>query len=243
MRRWLVNIVLLRVGIDTAEGGFNSPLFADETFEFVPIPDNKHGVDRRTYGNTRGRSGRWLVDYFPSRARPRMANVPMHVDPEFETFTYGDPTPPKKSLTRLESGDLLIFYAGLEGWDFECAPALYMIGYFDVELAGVGSSFSRELLRETFGRNFHVLHKNIFAGERDEVILIKGSNRSRLFNKAVKIGARARLTSGSWWQLILPGMAKVFGRFGGIGSLQRSTPRWVDTDHIETAARFVRSLP
>jgi Nucleotide modification associated domain 3 len=237
-----VKIVLLRVGIDTAEGGFNSPLFADGTFEFIPIPDNKHGVDRRTYGNTRGRSGRRLVDYFPSRARHRMADVPMHVDPEFEAFTYGDPTPPKKSLAQLESGDLLIFYAGLEGWDFQCAPALYMIGYFEVELAGVGSSFSHSTLHESFGRNFHVMHQDVFARERDRVILIKGSRRSRLLTNAAKLGERQRLPTGSWWQFISPAMAEIFGRFGGIGSLQRSTPRWVEADRIETAARFVWSL-
>src|SRR5438552_18979335 len=104
MRRWLVNVVLLRVGIDTAEGGFNSPLLADGTFEFIPIPDNKHRVDPRTYGNTIGRHGRGLVEYFPPRVRSRMANFPMHVDPEFESFTYGDPTLPKKSLARLRPG-------------------------------------------------------------------------------------------------------------------------------------------
>jgi hypothetical protein len=242
MRRWLVNVVLLRVGIDTAEGGFNSPLFADGTFEFIPIPDNKHGVDGRTYGNTRGRHGRWLADYFPSRARGRMGDVPMHVDPEFETFTYGDPTPPKKSLAWLRPGDMLVFYAGLEGWDFESAPALYIIGYFEVELADVGSSFSQITLHERFGRNFHVMHEDVFARDRDKVILIKGSTRSRLLKKATKLGERHRLPTGSWWQIISPAMAEIFGRFGGIGSLQRSTPRWVEADRIETAARFVRSL-
>jgi len=237
-----VNVVLLRVGIDTAEGGFNSALFADGTFEFIPIPDNKHRVDPRTYGNTIGRHGRAPVEYFPRRVRSRMANFPMHVDPEFETFTYGDPTLPKKSLVRLTPGDMLVFYAGLEGWDFESAPALYIIGYFEVELIGIGSSFSHSMLRERFGRNFHVMHKAVFAGDRDKLVLIKGSTRSRLLTKAAKLGERQRLPTGSWWQLISPEMAKVFSRFGGIGSLQRSTPRWVEPRFIESAANFVRAL-
>jgi hypothetical protein len=237
-----MSVVLIRVGIDTQEGGFHSPLFRNGDFEFIPIPDNKHGVDRRTYGNTVGIHGRALVDYFPPHARVRMTDVPMHVDPEFETFTYGDPTPPKRSLAKLKAGDLLTFYAGLEGWDFECAPALYIIGYFEVELAGVGSSFPKKVLRDCFSRNFHVMHEDVFAGERDKLVLIKGSMRSRLLTRAAKLGERQRLPTGSWWQSILPEMAKVFGRFGGIGSLQRSTPRWVESDRIETAARFVRSL-
>jgi hypothetical protein len=237
-----VKIALVRVGIDSACGGIQGPLFRDGTFEFIPIPDDKYGVDRRTYGNTIGRHGRALVAYFPPRIRSRIADIPMHVDPEFETFTYGDPTPPKKSLRNLKAGDLLIFYAGLEGWDFECAPALYIIGYFEVEFAGVGSSFSDAVLEKTFGRNFHVMHENVFASERDKVVLIKGSARSRLLTKAVKIGERQRLPSGSWWQLISPAMAEIFGRFGGIGSLQRSTPRWVQAQFIGSAANFVRSL-
>jgi Nucleotide modification associated domain 3 len=237
-----VNVVVLRVGIDTAEGGINGPLLANGAFEFIPIPDDKHGVDQRTYGNTIGRHGRALMEYFPARRRSHVADIPMHVDPEFETFTYGDPTPPKKSLARLSRGDMLVFYAGLEGWDFECAPALYIIGYFEVEIAGVGSSFSEAVLHKSFGGNFHVMHKDVFARERDKVILIKGSPQSRLLTKAVKVGERQRLPAGSWWQLITPEMAKVFGRFGGIGSLQRSSPRWVEAAYIQTAASFVRSL-
>ena len=166
----------------------------------------------------------------------------MHVDPEFETFTYGDPTLPKKSLARLTPGDMLVFYAGLEGWDFESAPALYIIGYFKVELAGIGSSFSHRILRESFGRNFHVMHEAVFAGDRDKLVLIKGSTQSRLLTKAAKLGERQRLPTGSWWQLISPEMAKVFSRFGGIGSLQRSTPRWVEPRFIDSAANFVRAL-
>jgi hypothetical protein len=37
-------------------------------------------------------------------------------------------------------------------------------------------------------------------------------------------------------------MEKVFGRFGGIGSLQRSTPRWVEEKLILRAEAFVESL-
>lgn len=237
-----MNVVLLRVGIDTAEGGFHSPLFRDGTFEFIPIPDDRHAMDKRTYGNTVGRHGRLLSDYFPSRGRVHMAGKPMHVDPEFDTFTYGDPTVPKQGLSRLKPGDLLVFYAGLEGWGFTAAPALYLIGLFEVELIGFGSNFSSRVLHQKFSQNFHVLHRSVFAGQRDKLVLVKGNQRSRLLNKAIKIGERQRLAGGSWWQIITPKMAKVFGRFGGIGSLQRSTPRWVERDFVERSVAFVRSL-
>lgn len=86
-----MNIVLLRIGIDTVSGGIHGPLFADGTFEYIPIPD-EHAIDERTYGSTVGRHGRNLIEYFPASMRGRMADQPIHVDPEFESFTYGDPT-------------------------------------------------------------------------------------------------------------------------------------------------------
>ena len=122
-----MNVVLLRIGIDTGSGGIHGPLFADGTFEYIPIPDGQ-AVEGRTYGNTAGRHGRDLIDYFPASMRDRMAGQPMHVDPEFDTFTYGDPTTPKAGLRRLEPGDLLVFYCGLQGWDFSSDPALILDG-------------------------------------------------------------------------------------------------------------------
>jgi Nucleotide modification associated domain 3 len=129
-----VRVVLLRVGIDTAEGGINGPLFADGGFKFVPIPDAR-GIDERTYGNTRGRHGRLLVEYFPVMKRQRRQIQPMHVDPDFEAFTYGDPTLPKRGLRKLQAGDLLVFYAGLQRWPSDgTRAALYIVGYFGLSV-------------------------------------------------------------------------------------------------------------
>jgi hypothetical protein len=236
-----VNVVLLRVGIDTGCGGIHSPLFQDGSFEFLPIPDSR-GFDERTYGNTVGPAGRSLASYFPKRRQARAESDPMHVDPEFQTFTYGDPTPPKRGLARLKPGDLLVFYAGMEGWDHECAPALYLAGFFRVKLAGFAPQFSTAQLRNEFGRNYHVRHPDVFAEQREELVLVKGGEGSRLFRKAHLIGERVRREGKGCWQLITPAMAKVFGRFGGIGSLQRSNPRWVEEAFISKAAAFVEAL-
>src|SRR5438067_11578167 len=121
-----MRVVLLRVGIDSGCGGIQGPLFRDGSFEFICIPDRK-GADPRTHGSTFAANGCALVEYFPAGARSRMARQSIHVDPEFVTYTYGDPTPPKAGLRRLSKGDILIFYAGLEGYDFDRPPALYLI--------------------------------------------------------------------------------------------------------------------
>src|SRR5207237_611073 len=109
-----MKVALLRVGIDSASGGMSGPLYRDGSFEFICIPDN-HGVDERTYGTIVGNHGHRHVRYFPKSRQPRMDKQSVHVDPEFESFTYGDPTPPKRGLRRLDKGDILAFYCGLKG--------------------------------------------------------------------------------------------------------------------------------
>jgi hypothetical protein len=85
-----LKIALLRVGIDSGSGGIDGPIFADGTFEFVPIPDSM-GLDARTYGNP-------LCNFSPPSRRAATRSRSMHVDPEFASFTYGDPTAPKAGL-------------------------------------------------------------------------------------------------------------------------------------------------
>lgn len=157
----MTRAVLLRVGIDSGSGGIQGPLFKDGSFEYICIPDKK-GVSVHTYGSLLGRNGSPHSAYFPMRKREEIAKRHVHLDPEFDTFTYGDPTTPKRSLRTLEKGDCLIFYAGLQGWDDETgwtqtvAPALYIIGYFVVEMAGMAEDFSKATLQVEFGENFHV---------------------------------------------------------------------------------------
>ena len=236
-----MNIVLLRVGIDTGCGGIHSPLFSDKTFEFLPIPDSR-GLDERTYGNSKGRTGRAFAEYFPKRQQEKNRMQAMHVDPEFESFTYGDPTPPKRNLARLKPGDLLVFYAGMEGWGHPAQPALYLAGMFRVKLAGFAPAFTDEQLQQEFQHNYHVRHRTVFAEQRERLVLIKGGESSRLFQKAHLIGETVRRANGTSWQIITPEMEKVFGKFGGIGSLQRSTPRWVQEKLITKAEQFVELL-
>ena len=134
-------VVLLRVGVDSGCGGIQGPLFKDDGFEFICIPDKKR-ASVHTYGNILDRNGEPVVRYFPEARRKVMAAQTVHVDPEWETFTYGDPTPPKRSLRKLRPGDFLVFYCGLQpwdadqGWDGSNRPALYLAGYFEVALPG-----------------------------------------------------------------------------------------------------------
>jgi hypothetical protein len=243
----MTKAVLLRVGIDSGSGGIQGPLFKDGTFDFVCIPDKKQ-VGAQSYGNTLGKNGDPLVNYFPASKRKRMEDRRIHIDPEFETFTYGDPTTPKRSLRKLTQGDFLVFYCGLQKWDAESGwnsnhrPALYLAGYFEVALAGMATDFSKKILQSEFGKNFHVRPPSLYKKQKDDLVLVKGGPGSRLLNTAHKISAVGEDKSGNPLKILSPAMQKIFGDFGGHVSIQRSPPRWVDEAYVDKAIKFVKGL-
>jgi len=195
-----MNVILLRVGIDTGCGGMAGPIFSDGSFEFIPIDCDQH-VKGRTYGTLFGRhGGRKLIEYFPERFHLKMQDRFVHDDPEFKTFTYGDPTRPKQSLGYLEAGDLLVFYAGLCGWGKCATPtALYIVGYFKVQQGGLYPELVRKYskgdVHETFAENYHIIHGDVHGrrykrGSKSELVLVKGGPGSKLLNTAVQLQAQ-----------------------------------------------------
>jgi hypothetical protein len=236
-------VVLLRVGIDAGCGGMQGPLFKDGTFDFVCIPDNK-GVSVHTYGSMVGRNGKPLVGFFAESRRKVMAEQHVHVDPEFETFTYGDPTTPKRSLRNLEPGDFLVFYCGLQkwdsdgGWSREHRPALYLAGFFEVAFAGMAKDFDEKVLRA----EFHVRYPTVFEQQKEDLVLVKGGPGSRLFRIALQISAEGQDRAGKPLKVLSPAMQKVFGNFGGHVSIQRSPPRWVDPGFVNKAVGYLKEL-
>lgn len=247
MPKVMRQVVLLRVGIDAGCGGIQGPLFDDGTFEFVCIPDSK-GVGVHTYGTMIGRNGRPHLDYFsPSRQR-QMAGQTIHLDPEFETFTYGDPTTPKRSLRQLREGDYLVFYCGLQkwdstcGWDRTCRPALYLAGFFEVALAGMAGDFDKRMLKAEFGNNFHVRYRSVFGRQKDDLVLVKGGSGSRLFQKPYQISEERRDRANKPLKVLSRKMQRVFGDFGGHVSIQRSPPRWVEPRFVDRAIAYIQAL-
>jgi hypothetical protein len=240
-------VVLLRVGIDSGSGGIQGPLFDNGSFEFICIPDRK-AVSEHKYGTCVGKNGLPHSDYFPATKRERIAGQHVHLDPEFETFTYGDPTVPKRSLRTLKPGDLLAFYCGLQkwnpetGWNRESRPALYIVGYFDVAMAGMATDFSKRTLFSEFGNNFHVRYASVFQAQRDKLVLVKGGQGSRLLEKAHRISMDGKDRAGKPLKVLSPAMQMVLGDFGGHISIQRSPPRWVDSAFAGRAMKWVKEL-
>lgn len=237
-----MKMALLRVGIDAGCGQAQGPLFADGSFEFLPIPDSSpHGT--QTYGNTLGRKGLPLAHYFAPQRQAAMREQRAHVDPEFDTYTYGDPGSNKRRLRTLDAGDMLVFYAGLEGWDHDSAPALYLVGYFIVDWAGLASELPEEELQRRCGRNFHVRHGPVFQAQKDRLVLVQGGPGSRLLERAHCISTLGADRTGKPLKVLSSKARAIFGDFGGRVSIQRSPPRWVAAEYVQRAREFVEGLP
>ncbi len=219
-------VLFLRVGIDTGCGGTLGPIFRDNAFEYVPIPESTQYVSPRSlyFRDLQARYGGTLAQYVPPRYREAAA----HYDPEFETFTYGDPTRNKRAqLLRLDDGDLLVFYAGLRPVEWRTASRLYVIGYFTV--ASVESINATDSWPPT---NFpHLLGNAHLRRNRpdDGLVVVCGQpGASRLLNRAIAISDEAQIAT-----------TEVENIIGIHGSLKRAIGRWVPSDYIANAVDWI----
>jgi hypothetical protein len=186
--------IAINVGANTNLPGVRGPIFPDGRFEYVPIPERRPTTETiPTYGDL---DARLAID-LPERLFDR----PIHLDPSFAgypfctTYTYGDEHGVKAGpLSRLEPGDLLLFYATLDrhgepadaaGW---IAPdwGAYLVGEFRVERAVTGDEYERlpAAERERFATNAHVRREPF-----DAKVLVAGDEGSTLYDRAVPLSA------------------------------------------------------
>jgi len=221
-----MKMLFLRVGIDTGCGKTLAPMLEDRRFEYIPIPESsllqpEKGV---RYSDLRARTNNGVLSDILQR------DGYAHYDPEFSTFTYGEPNRPKSSqIGRLEQGDYLVFYAGFQGKCIQRGTC-FVIGFF--EIAGVYC-----MPQEICGwppENLMFLENNAhFMRSTPEPTLVvaKGNPRtSRLFVKAKP------LSDGK--HIVLPEVEGIIG-FGG--SVKRAVGRWVKTGNEESVIRWLKS--
>jgi hypothetical protein len=223
--------LLLRVGIDKGSGRCIAPLFKDGSFEYIPLPEKQATSERRVYATMKGITGRPLVDFVPKNiwySHP-------HYDPEFTTYTYGDPTKVKRNqLSQLEPGDLLVFYAGLQHIDSD-ESQLFVIGYFYVEkvydfleITDYDSAFKKLSNNAHSKRYFRLKELKVEYSDNDLVIVKGKSATSKLLTKALPLGDK----NDKMRKELVP-------IFGYTGSLKRAVGHWIEPDNFQQVKEWL----
>ena len=161
----------MNVGSNSTNPNGRGRIFEDYTFEYLPIPETKR---------TRKRVLTYRELGFTNVKQPDMF---VHMDPGFETFTYGHVRRgfgDIEVLLRLKENDVLFFYGTLqktEGW----SP--YIIGYFkDLKVYDCRGVSKKEILYLKFRGFTDNAHLKRLDPSVD--LLIKGGERSELLRKA-----------------------------------------------------------
>ncbi|WXG39466.1 MAG: hypothetical protein WED07_01305 [Candidatus Freyarchaeum deiterrae] len=227
--------LLIRVGIDTQTGGCVAPLFSDGTFEYIPIPHSPEHCptsEKQTYTDIMGRSSRYLAEFTP----PKYRNHHPHNDPEFTTFTYGDPAKEKaQKMSQLEKGDLLIFYAGLRKMAETEKGKIrtYFIAYFTVEKVYDFRGKTKTVKESYFSDVPNNAHSKLDRGcdEHNSLVIVKGkenTKESKLLSKALPLG------DDKGWVL-----KDIISILGWNEYILRSRGFWIDEEHCWTVKEYL----
>lgn len=183
--------VAINVGANSGSPGGRGPIYADGSFEYVPIAEADDTVSEPTY-----------ADLDLSKVRPETEHrTVVHFDPEFpelgygENYTYGDRHAPKTTrIAELEEGDILFFYATLD-YAGETSPdhdwinrdwGAYLIGHFTLEFDPISKEEYHSLpadVKEKFATNAHVRRDEFDA----EYLVLGNSDESRLYETPVPL--------------------------------------------------------
>lgn len=180
--------LLLRVGIDKGYGAL-SPVFSDMTYEYIPIYlRNKKEIEqneKRTYSTLKGSRNKYLSEYLQSKHRDKI----VHLDPEFDTFTYGDPSIIKRAaLLKLEKKDLLIFYLGGKKQINKSLSEIgcFLFGFFEIDFVvnwNETSEKEKKEIEKKFRNNAHI----ISSKSKNNLVMVKGNSNSKLLKNCIQI--------------------------------------------------------
>jgi len=137
-----MKLFIINVGVnksDEQKRKIRSPIFKDNSFEFIPIKERKELASKLNYNGFKysdlkcfNNSKNFISSYLPKKVK----NYFIHNDPDFVNFTYGDKNSPRSSnLRNVKANDVLVFLARLYKYDnekFIDKGKLYFIGFFKV---------------------------------------------------------------------------------------------------------------
>ncbi len=240
---------LLRVGIDLGydTGNYLSPIFGDETFEFIPIregEENKsHPWSYRNISTKNNKYGNYLSDFLPER----LHNYVAHNDPEFITPSYGEPkikngkiNPKVFTLSKLNKGDLLVFHAGFYPSDGSSKSKKwisnnrlnYIIGYFIIDCF-VDLTIMKKPKKS---QEWNELNNNPHIGYRKDVnsfIIVGDAKKSNFLKYAYSFSRLKKRSDGILSVALTKEMTEKLGIDPDKPFIERSTPRLISNNGCE----------
>jgi len=194
--------VAINIGANSDTPGSRGPIYADGSFEYVPITESDETVTGPTY-----------LDLGLDGSRPASAqDTVTHFDPEFpeydygQNYTYGDRHSPKTArISELHEGDTLFFYATLDyasedepqhDWINEDWGA-YIIGHFTLERPPVSKQEYDSLsgnLKDRFDRNAHVRREAFDA----EYLVLGDPAASRLYKTPIPLSGETGIEANEY---------------------------------------------
>jgi len=202
-------ILLAGVGADSSNVEPVPDLKDSNTYDYIPIPETWLTANQYSYGEFElresdsesrvaadkidrikpfDRDGDWITD------RETIRNHPVHHDPNFESYSYGDKHEGDGSkLTELNPGDGLGFYTGIDDGD---AKHRYIWGFFTVrevaDLSGLNTDEYRDRLRD-FPENAHT-KRLLGAGKAKHegpggksLVIVDGTDPGKKLEHPIKI--------------------------------------------------------
>jgi Nucleotide modification associated domain 3 len=175
-----MNGLLVRVGIDSTDGGWNAPMqLSSGKFAYLTITETKP---------LRIGMARHYDEFIPVTARygerlpEPLLGQPTHLDPDFDELTYGDQGQRGKRINALlTAGDLLAFFSALRSVDGSARPLIYaLIGLYVVEEIVPAKS----VLKPRWSENAHTRR---VPGDGDIVVRAKPGVSGRLI-RCIPIG-------------------------------------------------------
>lgn len=188
-------ILLVRVGIDTTQVNWNSPVNTKTgDFVYIPIIEEKKNIklnyvypfnhfiaDLKKFSLRNGLIGKDEI-----RLPDELKDKYTHLDPDFNFLTYGDNSKQRGKELREEfgKGDCIVFYSGMkpikeEEYEY---PLFYaIIGFYEIEritTAGELNEYDRII-------NAHTRRNEII---KEDVIVIANPEKSGRLERCIEIG-------------------------------------------------------
>jgi hypothetical protein len=207
-------VLLIGIGADGTNTKPLPPIYDDGTFEYVPIPETQtETAESQVYENWEFTYQETTAASYFRRIRPskddewirdnEFRSHPFHWDPNFESLTFGD----KKGnngaggeLEKLQQGDVLGFYAGLQG---RGRKHRYIIGYFTVNQVTNLDQRSSERRDELLNEVPDNAHSMRYQGEgqlkHSDVVIVDGKPPGGLLAEALQISSFDRFGSSQYY--------------------------------------------